>query len=283
MRQTLTFHLRKMLCFWRREVLPSDWLMNLEAPAYRLPNTPESQALQRALERQYPLIHSLPNTWQWVRLESFYQLAQLDALQKRLSLAMQPHCHWVDVGSKNAATLPACLAVADTLGERVSLTAIEMDPYRHYLDGYTRGDYARGLLQGLKSLTPHSIQWIEGDVIDYAQDQAQTADVVSCFLPFVLQLEHDAWGLPTDAFAPLAFFQALWRLLKPNGVLLLSNLSQDEVEVQQKWIHALVDSLPSHEKLIIQVQALEVPTAFMKCQEERRYLWWIQKQVHGSC
>jgi hypothetical protein len=171
--RTLAFHFRKYLSSWKRCVPPEQWLMNLEVPAYTLPFSEETKRLQAELEVQYPLMKRLPLSWAWVLLESWYQLAQIQALFSSGGVSQQAvsysTCDWVDVGSKNGATLPACLAAAETLGQNVSLTAVEIDAYRHYLDGYTRGDYARGIVQGLKDLTAHSMTWVEADMVKYAE------------------------------------------------------------------------------------------------------------------
>jgi hypothetical protein len=102
---------------------------------------------------------------------------------------------------------------------------------------------------------------------------------VSCFLPFVLEKEHTAWGLPKQAFDPQAFFRGVWDLLKSNGFLLISNLSDAEVHAQRQILDALEAQLPEGQGLLRHVEALEVETRFMRCAEERRFLWMLQKIV----
>ena len=102
-------------------------------------------------------------------------------------------------------------------------------------------------------------------------------DVLSCFLPFVLTKEHTAWGLPKQDFDPQAFFKSVWGLLKPNGFLLISNLSEDEVHAQRQILEALEADLPLGQGMLRHVEALEVETRFMTCGEEKRFLWMLQE------
>ena len=122
-----------------------------------------------------------------------------------------------------------------------------------------------------------TLDFMEIDVNDFDQKQPASADLVSCFLPFVLAKEHTAWGLPKRGFHPQTFLKSVWDLLKPDGILILSNLSEAEVHVQAELLDALEASLPSGQSLKRHVQALCVETRFMKCAEERRFLWMLQK------
>jgi SAM-dependent methyltransferase len=277
----LHWKIRQMLCPFKRSVDPSQWIMNLDVPAYTQPSNPDLTLRQTQLLEVFPHFKALPDSWAWVKLESLYQLDQIARLLEIHPIPQAKTCHWVDVGSKNGATLGACVAVAAQLGEKVQVTGLEMDTFRYYLDGYTRGDYARGLVQAfaetpaLKALG--TLDFVESDVNDYAQTPPASADVVSCFLPFVREKEHTAWGLPKQAFDPQAFFRGGWDLLKPNGFLLISNLSEDEVHAQRQILEALEADLPLGQGLLRHVEALEVETRFMKCGEERRFLWMLQK------
>ena len=277
----LHWKIRQALCPFKRAVSPEQWLMNLDVPAYTAPFTPEGLARQGDLQGAYPHFKALPDSWAWVKLESLYQLDQIARLLETHPIPQAKTCHWVDVGSKNGATLGACVAVAAQLGEKAQVTGLEMDPFRYYLDGYTRGDYARGLVKGVAQ-TPAlkacgGLDFIEADLQTYVQGHFATADVVSCFLPFVLEKEHTAWGLPKQAFDPQAFFRGVWDLLKSNGFLLISNLSDAEVHAQRQILDALEAQLPEGQGLLRHVEALEVETRFMRCGEERRFLWMLQK------
>jgi SAM-dependent methyltransferase len=279
----LHWKIRQALCPFKRSVSPEQWLMNLDALSYTEPSNPDLTLRQTQLLEAYPHFKDLPASWAWVKLESLYQLDQIARLLEIHPIPQAKTCHWVDVGSKNGATLGACVAVAAQLGEKAQVTGLEMDPFRYYLDGYTRGDYARGLVQAfaetpaLKALG--TLDFVESDVNDYAQTPPASADVVSCFLPFVLEKEHTAWGLPKQAFDPQAFFRGVWDLLKSNGFLLISNLSDAEVHAQRQILDALEAQLPEGQGLLRHVEALEVETRFMRCAEERRFLWMLQKIV----
>ena len=277
----LHWKIRQALCPFKRAVSPEQWLMNLDVPAYTAPFTPEGLARQGDLQEAYPHFKDLPASWAWVKLESLYQLDQIAHLLEMHPIPQGETCRWMDVGSKNGATLGACVAVAAQLGENAQVTGLEIDTFRYYLDGYTRGDYARGLVQAfaetpaLKALG--TLEFVEADVNDYAQMHRATADMVSCFLPFVLTKEHVAWGLPKQDFDPQVFFKSVWDLIKPNGFLLISNLSEDEVHAQRQILDALEVDLPLGQGMLRHVEALEVETRFMTCAEERRFLWMLQK------
>ncbi|MFN7310544.1 MAG: hypothetical protein ACK5T0_04155 [Vampirovibrionales bacterium] len=277
----LHWKIRQALCPFKRAVDPSQWLMNLDVSAYTQASTPDLTLRQTQLLEAYPHFKDLPPSWGWVKLESLYQLDQIATLLETHPMPQAKTCRWVDVGSKNGATLGACVAVAAQLGETVQVTGLEIDTFRYYLDGYTRSDYARGLVKSfaetpaLKALG--TLDFVEADVNDYAQTHPATADVVSCFLPFVLTKEHTAWGLPKQDFDPQAFFKSVWDLLKPNGFLLISNLSEDEVHAQRQILEALEADLPLGQGMLRHLEALEVETRFMKCSEEKRFLWMLQK------
>jgi hypothetical protein len=66
-------------------------------------------------------------------------------------------------------------------------------------------------------------------------------------------------------------------VLKPNGVLLISNLSEDEIHAQQQILDALEADFPEGQGVMRHVEALEIATRFMKCSEEKRFLWMLQK------
>ncbi len=277
----LHWKIRQALCPFKRAVSPTQWLMNLDVPSYTQASTPSLAERERYLLEGYPHFNDLPPSWGWVKLESLYQLDQIAHLLETHSIPHAKTCHWVDVGSKNGATLGACVAVAAQLGENVQVTGLELDTFRYYLDGYTRGDYARGLVKAFAE-TPAlnvlgTLDFVEADVNNYAQMHPATADVVSCFLPFVLTKEHTAWGLPKQDFEPQAFFKSVWDLLKPNGFLLISNLSEDEVHAQRQYLDALEASLPQGQGMVRHVEALEIATRFMRCSEEKRFLWMLQK------
>jgi SAM-dependent methyltransferase len=277
----LHWKIRQAFCPFKRAVDPSQWLMNLDVPAYTEPSTPDSILHQKHLLERFPHFDDLPSAWAWVKLESLYQLDQIATLLQTHPIPQGETCHWVDVGSKNGTTLGACVAVAAQLGEKVQITGLELDTFRYYLDGYTRGDYGRGLVKSFAE-TPAlnalgTLDFVEADVNNYAQTHPATADVVSCFLPFVLAKEHTAWGLPKQDFNPHAFFKSVWSLLKPNGVLLISNLSEDEVHAQRQCLDALEADSPEGQGMLRHIEALEIETRFMKCSEERRFLWMLQK------
>lgn len=273
-----SFALRKLACAWKRPVSPDLWVMNLDVATHTRPLSPYLITRRQDLLTRYPLDQITAPSWSWVRLESLYQLDQLDPCRQALPPLEVEHCHWVDVGSKNGALLPACWAVAKTLSQSVRVTGVEVDPYRHYLDGYTRGDYAQGLVQQIQAQFQQDLHFVDADICDFAKHAPATAHVVSCFLPFVLAHEHHAWGLPKTLFNPLKVLDALWALLKPQGFLILTNLSENEVAVQARLIQTLADSLAQKgQGLRIILEALPHPSQFMKLEEERRYLWMLQK------
>gem|GEM_PF-4038349 len=211
--------------------------------------------------------------------------------------------HWIDVGCKNLGMLPALLAAATALSDSpIRFTGIELDPYRRYLDGKTRGDYARGMVAQFPN-----VDYIEDNMMNVASQFSGQANVVSCFLPFMQASEHCAWGLGKQQFRPERFFASLVEMLAPRGVLLISNLSKQEATITRTLLTPYLtppdigaglvsayqpaspsggyeahpydtETLDGSPQLLLHCDALELTPHFMQMQEPTRYLWTLQKK-----
>jgi SAM-dependent methyltransferase len=279
-----------------RNVPPHYWAMNALHHSFCPPNTLDSLKRKRFLEEKYRLSTFLLPTWKWAELESFFVLDQLDALIAKATLVPansywdiadrnKPRI-WVDVGSKNLAYFPALCAAANSDKRPFHLYGVELDAYRFYEDGYTRGDYARGMAFALQ---PY-VTYCEGEYVALKQQGViPNAHVVSCFLPFVSIQAHQAWGLSSSTYQPERLLKAMWDTLVPGGVLLISNLMPSEVKVQRMLFNTLgllsemqedlglMNQTQTKDSSILETYPIKHETQFLRVQQKVRYLWSIRK------
>ncbi len=143
---------------------------------------------------------------------------------------------WLDVGAKNWSYAEALYRFAQSRFESAELTGVELDGYRLYPDFHSRHDYAMAYTKQL----PHAHYHV-GDVMDH---QAKH-DVISCFLPFIFPEPLLFWGLPLKYYQPMSFFQHLLSLLKPGGLLIVTNQGEVEYQEQADIFLALQTNIPN--------------------------------------
>jgi hypothetical protein len=277
---TLLFSLRRLMSKgFSQPVNPAFWVMNIDVEKWRHPLHREHSKKGVRLRAKYPLMKYVLPQWHWATLESLHVLDQLDALNLHGS-NVKPTGEsliWLDVGSKNAAYFPGLCAMAHALNPEFNITGVEVDAYQFYEDASTRAGYARGMVE---ALSPK----VRFEEVEFCSWQPTFGDnkahVVSCFLPFLHQDTHRAWGLPPTVFNPLQQFNAMWQAVAPGGLLFISNLNAEEAHLQRNLIQRWMEHEPNTRiHPIIEIEAHCHPVAFLKTREETRYLWKLRKPV----
>lgn len=188
-------------------------------------------------------------TWErWRRNLSFLELldASREAPEFASWLDAQSSIRALDIGSKNFDYVDALAAFWSRGGSRpLSLTGIEVDPNRRYLDLRTRGAWA----QSYCAQVPGAEYRGENLV-----DHRGTYDVITWFFPFVVLRPLRAWGLPDRLFEPQRLWNHARSLVRPGGWIIVVNWNPNEVEAQRQiagssaWSQAVPGSFHSAAK-----------------------------------
>ncbi len=153
-------------------------------------------------------------------LENYLYLEILDGLRNKAASHWPRGGQLLDVGSKNFYYAP----VLHTVFAPDRLTGVELEGYRLYANLYSRYDYAMAYIEDLPNT-----HFVVADIRKYRQ----TADIITCFYPFVFEDTHVNWRLPVKAFDPTSYFDALQRNLAAGGKLVMVNQGIDETEHAQ--------------------------------------------------
>lgn len=151
-------------------------------------------------------------------LESYHLLDLLDRVRQRYAWPEINAQTLVDVGSKNFFYARAL----NTFFRPGNMTGIELDAYKLYHDLHTRWSYARFYIRDL----PHAV-YLAKDFLEYDEH----ADVVTLFLPFVVEYPLVKWTLPLKHFRPQKIFDHVFWVLKDDGHLLMTNQGEEEYQV----------------------------------------------------
>lgn len=244
-----TYALRER-CSWSTP--PWKWTIGPSAALSAVPTAARSRAA---------VLMALYDTTRWAECcgptewaESLYTLDLLD----RWTPERLPEGRCLDVGSKNAAYLPA-LATAVPRG----WDAVEIDAHRRYLDGSTRRAHGERVARCFDGC-----RFVAGDV------RAQTGPwaLVTWFLPFLTQAPLAAWGLPDELLAPVDLLRHVTGRLVPGGTLLVVNQGEHELRLQ----HALFAELGLEPTLLGHVRSALSPY------RQQRFAWrWTRPVEHA--
>jgi hypothetical protein len=102
------------------------------------------------------------------------------------------------------------------------LTGYELEAFRRYADGHTRGDYARGYA----SVWPETE--FKGE--DYRLVR-EPADLITCWFPFVTADPTLAWGLPLNLLKPNELLSRIAANLSIRGGFFMVNHGPDEAQI----------------------------------------------------
>ena len=180
-------------------------------------------------------------------LETLTYLEALEALLADNALPADTPLRWLDAGAKNWSYVEALYATLSKHAEDFQLDGVELDGYRLYADFHTRRSYAEAFIRPLPKASYHV-----ADILSWKGEY----DVISSFLPFVVEEPCLAWGLPRRHFQPEAYLHRLASLLAPGGLLLILNQGESEAEVQARLLAEVAPEL--------EVQALgALPPSFL--------------------
>ena len=173
------------------------------------------------LEQRYDLNHwpSACTAEEWQ--ENIYILDLLDQLLGRSST----HQHYLDIGCKYGAYFPALASFTGS-----GWDGIELDAYRRYWNLASRRDHSRFMAK------PFDCRYIPGSLLDLKPPEPY--QLITWFLPFIIETPLKAWGLPRRFYQPTALLQHAYDLLAPGGTLLIINQGEWETEVQQRLFTA---------------------------------------------
>jgi SAM-dependent methyltransferase len=131
----------------------------------------------------------------------------------------------LDVGSKDfcyATALHRWLRHGHTGAPRaVQLDGIEIDGHPVYRDGYARADHAEAYAREAGDGVRYRVE-------DFLASADRNVDVVLFCYPFVLRYALRRWGLPGRHFAPESLFRRAADALRPGGLLVVVNHTQEE-------------------------------------------------------
>ncbi len=219
----VAFALRSRLR-WRRGAPPhpnepKDALFAGHAPSLRA----ALAAREAALRARYDLAALHARSSAEVYRENLYVLDALDAHAD--ALPARPSVRALDVGSKDfcyAAALHRWLRHGHTSAPReVQLDGIEIDGHPVYRDGYARADHAEAYAREAGDGVRYRVE-------DFLTSADRDVDVVFFWYPFVLRYALRRWGLPGRHFAPESLFRRAADALRPGGLLVVVNHTQEE-------------------------------------------------------
>lgn len=140
----------------------------------------------------------------------------------------------LDIGSKNFSYAPAIhhyFKHFNATQIQVKLDGIEIDPYRVLADLHSRHDYAQYYIRNLPQT-----EYIAGNLLDHTKNNY---DIITWFLPFIIEEPLINWGLPIKYFRPKEMLKHAYKILRHRGIILLVNQGETEKEAQIKLIKEL--------------------------------------------
>jgi len=123
--------------------------------------------------------------------------------------------------------------------KEVELTGIELDAYRVYINFYSRFDAAEYHMRNLEG-----VRYIPGDFLFHQGEY----DYITWFFPFLTEKPLLKWGLPLYYLRPEQMLKHAYRLLKPEGEMLIVNQEIKEYHIQQQLLNKLNIPYKAHGK-----------------------------------
>jgi SAM-dependent methyltransferase len=148
-----------------------------------------------------------------------------------------------------------------------TLTGLELDVDVLYRDLTTR----RGHGLAHARVAGEQVSYVESNFLEY---RAGEQDVIFFWFPFVLRYALVRWGLPKELFDPEAMLAHAHSLLKPGGLLVIVNHTEEE-------LHAQVSLLARHGgfALVSEVEARSDLVDYRE-QTQERHMLIITKEQH---
>jgi hypothetical protein len=109
------------------------------------------------------------------------------------------------------------------------LCGVEIEGYRRLRGGHSRNDHALGFIERWPAT-----QFVVADYKGYLW----TADVITCWFPFVSPAPLLGARLPLSLLAPQAWFGQVKRNLRPGGILVMANHGTTEAHLAAGYCQA---------------------------------------------
>lgn len=197
--------------------------------AYAGDAAPALEARERKLRTGYDLRPLFENSSAYVYRENLYILDLLDRhATVGLPIPLRSVVRALDVGSSDfryAFALERWLRL-HARGAAVSLAGIELDADRVGRDFRSRRDHAEAFAAQIEG---SEVNYEAGDFLEHDETGV---DVVFLFLPFVLEYTLLRWGLPRRYFDPESVFAHVKRTLRPGGLAIVMNHTEEERQRQ---------------------------------------------------
>lgn len=184
----------------------------------------KAEQIEKQLVSNYHLHELKENTNSGNYQENLFYLHMLQAAFSNLQGYAIPHnisvadigpSHWFYVHS-----LMNFLKWHQTdFPRNVILNGYEADPWRVYMDLYSRYDHAIGYIGNLENTYYHPKAF---------EIQTGEYDLIFMFFPFIFIRDHRKWGLPDKKFEPEKLRKDAWSSIKKGGRLIVVNQGLDE-------------------------------------------------------
>lgn len=176
-------------------------------------------------------------------LENLYTF---DILDQCLTQSFAENVHVLDVGAKNWFYAKGEYLFFKSFVKELYLDGVELDAYRLYSNLYSRYETAKFYIKDLKNTN-----YIAGDFLSINKNY----DYIVWFLPFVTKKPLRHWGLPDRYFMPKKLLAHAYKILNPNGQMLIVNQSINEAIIQKQLLKEL--NIKYTEKGIVKSRFLE--------------------------
>lgn len=157
-------------------------------------------------------------------------LYTLDVLENHFTQKTLPKISALDIGCKNWFYAKGEYEFFKSFCKDFELDGIELDAYRLYSNLYTRYEVAKYYTKELQN-----IHYIVGNLLNLNKKY----DYVIWFLPFVTKDPLVAWGLPKRFFCPEKLLKHAYKLLNPDGQMLIVNQGEKEAGIQRDLLDKL--------------------------------------------
>jgi hypothetical protein len=171
-------------------------------------------------------------TRQWQENLFYLQMLENSLIQSDVNLPDQ--CLCADIGPSSWFYVSALYSLLKFYrchyGREVNLDGFEIDPWRIYINLYSRWDHARVYMDGLEGVSYHPHPF---------RTNPASYDVITLLFPFLFLKDHLEWGLPRSLFNPKGNLDATWSSLKPGGLLIIANQGEEEHQAQLSLLYEM--------------------------------------------
>ena len=220
--------LLRNIAHWRRKGYTLQHTLTLNVMSAL--NKHDPMAAERLI-RTYHLLNWLQFSDLDNLLENFYYLEMLESALLHSNIELQDYIQVADIGVSHwfyVRSFYALLMWYKTSAPRSFwLSGYEIDPFRVYLNFYSRYDLAQAYIQGLQNVSYHPKEF---------SIQAEKYHIITLLFPFIFLRDHLQWGLPYKLFHPEILLQNASLSLKNKGLMIIVNQGEEEYNEVVKFI-----------------------------------------------